>query len=89
MHNKNSELRAVYFFTIEDYIKVYELAEKHGKKPGDSMQEEFEQVKKENPKKFHYLGATDKDKDILLGDLREEATRFGIRIGTNLNNILT
>jgi len=36
----------MWIITAEIYLEIIELAQKHGKKQGDSMQEEFEEVKK-------------------------------------------
>lgn len=60
---------------IDTYLKVYELALEHGKKPGDSMSEEFEAIAKLNKEKITYLGTTNKDKDLLVGDLREDGLK--------------
>ena len=60
---------------IDTIIEVFELAKKHGKKPGDSCQEEFDEVLKNKPNKFKALGTTDKDIDIITGNLREQGNK--------------
>ena len=67
---------------IDTYLEIIELGLKHGKKPGDSLQEEFEEVLKKKKGKIKYLGATNKDIDLLTGNLREE----GLNV-INLNEI--
>ena len=57
---------------IETLLKVYELGQKHGKKAGDNLQEEFDEIKLMYPEKFSFLGTTKLDKDLILGNLREE-----------------
>lgn len=52
--------------TIDDYFEVIELARKNGKKPGDSMEEEFlELMNKKNKKPF---GATELTKDEYISE---------------------
>ena len=67
---------------IDTYLEIVELAYKHGKKAGDSLQAEFEEVLKMKKDKIKYLGATNKDADLLTGDVREQ----GLNI-LNLNEI--
>ena len=64
----------------EMYLKICELAARHGKRPGESMEEEMETMRKMYPDQFVPLGATEKDIDQLTGDLREN----GVRV-VNLN----
>lgn len=71
---------ALFQTDIDTALEIMELAKKHGKKPGDSMQEEFEEVKKSG--KVKLIGLTDKDCDLLTGNLREK----GLKI-LNLNEI--
>lgn len=58
-----------YVMTISDYLEIVELAKANGKKQGDSMQEELEEVlsKKENVKSI----LLDDDIELLKGNLRE------------------
>ena len=65
----------IHIINIDTYLMIVELAQKHGKKAGDSMQEEFEELKEKYPEKFRYLGFTDKDTDQLTGDLRESGLK--------------
>jgi hypothetical protein len=61
------------FYTDGDmYFKIIELAKQRGKKEGESMQEEFDEMRTKYPDRFQHLGATDMDKDMILGNLREE-----------------
>lgn len=66
----------IHLIDINTYFMIVDLAQKHGKKAGESMQEEFEELRAKYPEKFQYLGFTDKDTDQLTGDLRE----FGLRV---------
>jgi len=59
--------------TIEQYLEIIELAKQHGKKEGDSMQEEFNEIMKKY--KIKSLGTTNKDIDDLTGDLRENGIK--------------
>jgi hypothetical protein len=66
-------MRQLYSLNIDQYLEIVELAQKNGKKPGDSMQEEFEIVAKKY--NLQSIGQTDKDIDQLTGDLREEGAK--------------
>ncbi len=63
-------------------LEIFNLAEQHGKKAGDSMQAEFLEIYKKKPNKFKLLGATDQDIDMIAGNLREEGKKI-----LNLNEI--
>lgn len=55
--------------TIDDYLAIVEMAKRNGKKPGDSMQEEFVQyIEEHNIKKIGDYP----DKDMLIGNMREK-----------------
>lgn len=69
------ENKHIFMFDLDTYLEIVELAQKHGKKVGDSMQEEFEEILKKKKYKFKHLGTTNKDKDLLAGELREEGLR--------------
>lgn len=56
--------------TTEDYLEVIKLAQKNGKKPGDSIEKELFEVMSKKGKKP--LGTTDMDIDLLTGELREK-----------------
>jgi hypothetical protein len=71
----------MWLITVEIYEEIIKLAMSHGKKEGDSMQEEFEEVKKRHSE-IQLIGCTDKDIDQLTGDLREEGKKV-----LNLNEI--
>lgn len=59
--------------TIEQYLEICDLALKHGKKAGDNMQEEFDEIRKKYQLK--HLGITDKDIDMLTGELRDKGKK--------------
>lgn len=61
---------------IGTYLEICELALKNGKKPGQSMQSEFEEILKKKKDKIKLLGETDKDIDLLTGDLRENGLKI-------------
>ncbi len=63
-------------------LEIFNLAEQHGKKAGESMQTEFLEIYKKKPEKFQLLGATDQDVDMLTGNLREQGKKI-----INLNEI--
>ena len=73
---KNKFKNIVWLSDIDTIMEVYELALKHGKKTGDNIQEEFEEVMKKYPEKFKSLGGTNKDVDLVAGDLREEGLKI-------------
>lgn len=66
----------IWNLNIDQYIEVYELAKANGKKPGDSMEDEFLIVM--NKHNLKPIAETNYDKDLLLGNLREE----GLKIAT-------
>lgn len=69
-------LNNIFITDIETILEVYELAKSHGKKEGDNVQAEFNEVIKRHPEKFGYLGATEMDKDLLGGNLRESGLKI-------------
>ena len=75
MKKKETNKNLVWLFDIDTYLAICELAKKHGKKAGDSMQEEFIEVMKFNRKKFELLGYTNKDIDLLTGEMREKGLK--------------
>jgi hypothetical protein len=54
------------------------LGKERGKKMGDNLEQEFFEVaeKKGMTNKIKHLGTTDKDSDLLTGDLREEGFKI-------------
>ena len=72
----------IFMLDIDTYIEIMEevikLGKERGKKEGDNLEQEFFEIaeKKGMTNKIKYLGVTDKDKDLLTGELREE--RFKI-----------
>ena len=73
-------MNEIWRITMEQYMEVINLAIKHGKKEGDSMQEEFIEIKKKYL--LTPIGTTDKDLDQLTGELRENGKKV-----LNLNEI--
>ena len=65
----------MWLITAEIYQEIIELALAHGKKAGDSMQEEFDEVRK-NHSEIQHLGTTDKDIDMLTGELRDKGQKI-------------
>lgn len=57
-------MKAVWTITIDDYLKVIEMAKANGKTIGDSMEEEFLQYMKEKGQKPS--GHTELNKDELI-----------------------
>jgi hypothetical protein len=80
---------------LDTYIKIMEeaivLARQRGKKEGENIEVEFfEIVQKQGLKdKVNHLGATEMDKDLLLGNIREETHKKILDLTTkeNENNI--
>ncbi len=64
-----------YLMTIDDYLKIVDMAKKKGKKVGDSMQEEFKEYLK-TVKNLKKLGKVDIDIDMLAGNLREQGLKI-------------
>ena len=65
--------KSVWMTDIETILEVYELAKQHGKKPGDSIEEEFIEIMKK--KQIKPIGSTDQDIDMLTGNLRENGIK--------------
>jgi len=66
----------VWLMTPEIYMEIYELAMKHGKKAGDSMTEEFKEILEKRKGEIKHLGTSDKDVDLVAGNLREEGLKI-------------
>ena len=75
MKNKRN-LNYAFLMDAETYLEIVELAQKHGKKSGESMKEEFEEVMKKRKDKIQFLGTTDKDIDLFAGELRERGLKI-------------
>lgn len=67
-----SNLFSMYMMSVEIALSIYELAKEHGKQAGEDCTEEFKEIYKKDPTKFTFLGNTDQDKDMFLGNMREE-----------------
>lgn len=76
---KNSKNQNNLIWTLDNIgtvLEIYELGLIHGKKAGDSLQEEFEEILKKKKEKFKLLGETDQDIDLLTGNLREQGLKI-------------
>ena len=65
----------MWLITAEIYEEIINLALSHGKKAGDSMQEEFEEIRKKHSE-IQHLGSTEKDIDMLTGELRDRGQKI-------------
>jgi len=67
----------IWTLSIDDYLTIMQetiiLGKERGKKEGDNLEQEFFEIaeKKGLIDKIKHLGTTDKDIDLLTGDLRE------------------
>ena len=65
---------------LDDFIEIMEeaikLGKERGKKKGDNLEAEFFEIAKKKNKMPKHLGATEKDIDLLTGDLREEGLKI-------------
>jgi len=68
--------QSLFVVDVDACIEIIELATKNEKKQGDHMQEEFDIILKKSPEKFTYIGNTDLDCDLLVGNLREKGLRI-------------
>jgi len=65
----------MWLITAEIYEEIINLALTHGKKEGESMQEEFEEIRKKHSE-IQHLGTTDKDIDMLTGEMRDRGQKI-------------
>lgn len=65
----------IWMLDIDTVLKIYELAQQHGKQAGESIEEEFLQIMKQQPEKFKHLGKTEQDASLFTGNLREEGLK--------------
>jgi hypothetical protein len=78
----------IWMLNISDFLIIYEetiiLGKERGKKEGDNLEEEFFEVAKKKGliDNIKHIGQSNKDIDLLTGDLREE----GLKI-LNLNEL--
>ena len=72
-------MKNLFSMSIDEFLPIYEkaieLGKSRGKKVGDRLDEEFFEVLKKHNKKVKHLGTTEKDIDLLTGDLREEGVK--------------
>ena len=72
----------IWTMSIDDYLTIMEeaivLGKERGKIEGDNLEQEFFEVaeKKGMTNKIKHLGVTDKDIDLLTGDLREKGLKI-------------
>lgn len=71
MENKNPK-RAMWLTDIDTVIEVYELA----KKENITLQQAFEKVLPARDDKIKFIGTTDKDGDLISGELRERGHKI-------------
>jgi hypothetical protein len=66
----------VWTCSLDDYIEIMEqtiiLGKEHGKSEGDNLIPEFFEIAKKLGKAPKCLGATEMDKDLLMGNIRED-----------------
>jgi hypothetical protein len=68
--------------SIEDFLTIMDeaiiLGKERGKKEGDNVEKEFFEIAKKKGMldKMKHLGKTEKDIDLLTGDLREEGFKI-------------
>jgi len=71
----------IWQISLDDYLTIMEeaivLGKERGKVEGDNLEAEFFEVAKKKGMidKIKYLGQTDKDKDLLCGDMRENGLK--------------
>ena len=71
----------IWSISIDDYITIMEeaiiLGKERGKVEGDNLETEFFEIAKKKglTEQIKHLGTTDKDKDLLCGDMREEGLK--------------
>jgi len=68
--------QSLFIVDVDACIEIIELAMKNGKKQGESMQKEFDIILNKSPEKFTYIGDTDLDCDLLVGNLREKGLKI-------------
>ena len=72
----------LFMLDIDTYIEIMEeaiiLGKERGNKEGENIEQEFFEVAKKLDKlnNIKHLGQTEMDKDLLLGNLREEGIKI-------------
>lgn len=69
-------MNKMFMMSLDIYLEAIELAHKNGKVAGDSIAEELLEIMKKYKDKVTYLGETEKDKDLIVGNLREEGLKI-------------
>lgn len=72
---------------MDAILKMFEKAKANGKKPGDNCQEEFAEMLKENPNAVTFIGETDKDIDMLAGEIRDSDPNIKVQNINEINRI--
>lgn len=67
---------------IDMTLMIFALAKDNGKQVGDSIQEEFEEMRNKYPDRFKHIGNTSQDADLITGNLRENGHKV-----LNLNEL--
>jgi hypothetical protein len=66
----------MFMMNISIYLEAIELAQKNGKKAGDSIEKELIEIIQIHKDEVTYLGETEKDKDLIVGNLRENGLKI-------------
>jgi hypothetical protein len=67
-----SDKYCAWLMDIKDYLEIVELAKANGKKAGDDMTEEFQEILKRKAHKIKLLGITDKGKKGIVKDFKDK-----------------
>ena len=66
--------------SISDFLEIYEeaikLGKERGKKEGDNLEQEFFEIANKKNKIPKHIGQTEMDKDLLVGNLRENGHKI-------------
>jgi len=69
-------MNKLFAMNISIYLEAIELAQKNGKVAGDSIEKELITIIQKHKEEVTYLGETEKDKDLIVGDLRENGLKI-------------
>jgi 20S proteasome alpha/beta subunit len=81
-YSKEGTMNYLWQISLDDYLEIMEeaikLGKERGKKEGDNLEAEFFEVAKKKglTNKIKHLGTTEKDIDLLTGDLRENGLKI-------------
>ena len=66
--------------SVGDFLEIYEeaikLGKERGKKEGDNLEQEFFEIVNKKKKTPKHIGQTEMDKDLLVGNLRENGHKI-------------